>query len=599
VATSLAEQKAPLLTRFGRYVLLDRLGKGGMGEVYLAKLAGPMGVTRYVALKRVLEGMTSDKVAQMFVDEMRLAVRLTHPNIVAVYDFGLEGDSYYLAMEFIEGTDIHQLLKRAHARKQANVEAALYMLAQVARGLDYAHKLADGQGRPLEIVHRDVTPANIMISYNGDVKLADFGIARAAAQVRMTHTEAGEIKGKIRYMSPEQARAEKIDGRSDLFSLGTVLLELLTLKPAFAGESDIDSLMQVQSGVPKDWEACKAKIPEDVIPVLQKAMAKDRDERYANGAELAEGCELVLRKRDPGYGSAKLAAYIEALFVKEHTQLRERMHRYEGAAAPEVTSSGTSSGGGTGSGGHSLTPVSDPSRMQQPGTQSQFVNKPTSNTTTDASPQSEVLAVGTMGGTRGSVIAQVQPQKVSKGVMYGVLAGVLVAGGMGAAVLKNHPGAGGLGAAAMPVPTAVAPVGTPAQLPNAVAPPPTPSVKTGRLLLTTNTAGTKVFLDKSPLEKSTSPVAAGGTSFRVDVPAGTDWVLRVEADGFTSVTLPLKLLPGEETSLPVVLPPVGTVSAQKPVLILNTGGGPRRPSGGGGGGERPHAAGNDDMINPF
>jgi serine/threonine-protein kinase len=409
-------------------------------------------------------------------------------------------------------------------------------------------------------------------------------------------------------MSPEQARAEKIDGRSDLFSLGTVLLELLTLKPAFAGESDIDSLMQVQQGKPKDWEQCKAKIPEDVLPVVLKAMAADRNERYANGAELAEACELVLRKRDPGYGSAKLATYIEALFVKEHTQLRERMHRYEHTAIPEtVTGTGTGSGSGSSipTGATPLTPTPTPS---SPPTGVSF-GKNVPVTRSDLPP--EVSAVGT-NISPGSMIAQVQAAQKPRSTMYlmgAVVVAVCVA--VVAVVFKGRIGTTGAAgpAMAMPTPTAVSPVGTPSpNSPNPATPPatppPAPSVKTGRLLLTTNTAGTKVFLDKSPLEKSTSPVAAGGTSFRVDVPAGIDWTLRIEAEGFSPVSLPIKILPGEETSLPIVLPPVGAVSAQQPVLRRSGGGG----GGGGGGGRRAggsssgsgeKSGGNESLINPF
>jgi serine/threonine protein kinase len=542
--------------KFGRYILLERLGKGGMGEVYLAKLAGPMGVTRYVALKRVLEGMTSEKVAQMFVDEMRLAVRLTHPNIVSVYDFGLEQDSYFLAMEFIEGCDVHQVLKRSHAKGAANIECDLFMIAQVARGLDYAHKLSDAKGSPLEIVHRDVTPANIMISYNGDVKLADFGIARAAQQVRQTVTEAGEIKGKIRYMSPEQARGERIDGRSDLFSLGTVLLELLTLRPAFAAESDIASLVQVQGGIPADWEARKAKIPADVLPVIEGAMSKEKDTRFKDGAAFAEACEIALRKRDPGFGPHKLAAYIETLFAKEHTALKERMHKYESVQDPSPSGPAPQAGGNADD------------------------DKGTAMTRPDSIISGEqVSGAIPIGGTRVSGTTMVAP-KASRGLLYGGAVGGLALAffGVAAVVRNNHPAgtAGATPSAAMVSPTTTGPAPqvqpaapTPGPSPSAVPPPvaPPPPVaaqRTGRLLLTTNTLATRVFLDKSPLEKSQTPVAAGGMSFKVDVPAGVDWMLRIEAEGFSPVSLPLHLLAGEETTLPVLLSPLAAMVAPPP-----------------------------------
>ena len=338
---------AALNERLGRYQLLERLGKGGMGEVYLARHAGPMGVARFVALKRVLaERIDHDdpddvaKVGHMFVDEMRLAVRLTHPNIISVYDFGVEAGSHYLVMEFVQGVDAYQILKRASMRGHdtTDVACALHLAAEVARGLDYVHKLDDGQGRPLEIVHRDVTPANILVSYNGHVKLADFGVARATHQFRQTRTETGELKGKIRYMSPEQARGQKLDHRSDLFSLGTVLLELFTLKPAFSGESEIESLMQVQKGVPSDWESRTRSVPADVAELLLRIMAPERDARFADGAAVAEAAELLLRRRDPGFGPPKLAAYLTSLFAREKDALRDRMSGYEsGAGEPPAT----------------------------------------------------------------------------------------------------------------------------------------------------------------------------------------------------------------------------------------------------------------------
>src|SRR4051812_16985236 len=319
---------------FGKYELLERLGKGGMAEGYLARMAGPLGISRFVALKRMLADLPTERGNSMFVDEMRLAVRLSHSNIVQVYDFGMEGEQYFLAMEFVEGRDVHQILKYA-SRKQppaVDIESALYIIAAVARGLDHAHRLTGPDGRAAQIVHRDVSPANIMVTYTGDIKLADFGIARAAQHLRMTNTEAGEIKGKIRYMSPEQARGEPVDYRTDLFALGIVLLELITLAPAFAAESDIASLLRVQEGVPKDWEFKRRAIPADVLTIIETAMAVQKEGRYGSGEMFASACELALRKRNPGYGPAQLAAYMHSMFAREHADWRARLAAYERAA---------------------------------------------------------------------------------------------------------------------------------------------------------------------------------------------------------------------------------------------------------------------------
>ena len=576
--------------KFGRYQLLERLGKGGMGEVYLAKHSGPMGVTRFVALKRVLgdklepeELETGSRLGKMFVDEMRLAVRLTHPNIIAVYDFGLEGGSYYLAMEFVGGVDVHQLLKRGVMRGLDRLDNAcvLYAVGQIARGLDYVHKLTDGRGTALNVVHRDVTPANILLSFNGDVKLADFGVARATQAARQTRTETGELKGKIRYMSPEQARGEKVDSRSDLFSLGTVLLEMLTLRPAFHGESEIQSLMQVQSGRPADWAERLPKIPEDVLPILEKAMARDREDRFPDGAAFAEQLEVALRRRDPGFGPAKLGAYMVGLFGKEKSALQERMGKYEAGFDDEqvslvvsVSSAGNLGKGKVegGPGADDPTSVGTPTNLKLPppepvpaltSTSSSGTPPPTSTT--------QVSQAGVIGqGRRGP-----GPMVVALGVA------VLGIVGVGVWALRGQQSSGVQPVAVQPiapqpvapqpvVPQPVAPVAVQPVAPVAVQPvTPAPVVPqpvavppvapkpggTGRILLNTNTIGTKVFLDKSSAEPSPSPIAAGGTTFKIDIPASSAWVLRIEAEGFKTLNVPIKLNPGEETSIPVALSP--------------------------------------------
>lgn len=321
-------------TRFGRYELLERLGKGGMAEVHLARVVGPAGVARFVALKRGLHDL-SEKRTRMFLDEMRLAVRLSHPNIVAVYDFGVEADGYFLALELVEGTDLLGWLQRSKEVTGVYVDCVLYMIAQVARGLDYAHRLTDSHGKPLEIVHRDVTPSNVLVSFDGAVKLADFGIARAVSELRETETATGEIKGKVRYMSPEPARGEAIDHRSDQFSLGTMLLELLTLKAAFKGDSDMASLKMVQAGVPKDWSDREAMLPRETIPLLARAMAPERDKRFPSCGELADEIELVLRRRNPGFSPTVLAALMEQKFGADRAAFRKRLSEYERGARSE------------------------------------------------------------------------------------------------------------------------------------------------------------------------------------------------------------------------------------------------------------------------
>jgi serine/threonine protein kinase len=589
---------------FGKYELLERLGKGGMAEVYLARVAGPLGISRFVALKRMLSDLPPERGESMFVDEMRLAVRLSHPNIIQVYDFGLEGEAYYLAMEFVEGRDVHQILKYA-SRKQPpaiDVESALYIIAQVARGLDCAHRLTGPDGRAAQIVHRDVSPANIMVTYSGDVKLADFGIARAAQHLRVTNTEAGEIKGKIRYMSPEQARGEPVDYRTDIFALGIVLLELITLAPAFAAESDIASLLRVQEGVPKDWEFKRRVIPPDVVAIIETAMAVEKEKRFGSGEQMASSCELALRRRNPGFGPAQLAAYMHSMFSREHADWRNRMAAYErqpaggaenvdgdntAAFAPRTPSKPGASaaiprdrtapviemGPATGpSSPHIVRPPSPSGPQQQIRGPSQEMRSPSHEM---RSPSQQLASVAlASGGTplpvpvlpapltpigAGQLQHPMMTVQVRSRTVYTWLAVFGAAALIFAVVFFKLP-------QTQPQPVAQPPQQPIAQPPpqQPIAPPQQPvtqpvavppTARPGRLVLTTNAMATRVFLDASPTQKSPIPVAAGGMSFKVDVPSGTVWTLRVEADGFKPVSLPLVVGPGEETTMPVVMTP--------------------------------------------
>jgi serine/threonine-protein kinase len=610
---------------FGKYELMERLGKGGMAEVYLARMAGPLGISRFVALKRMLADLPSERGSSMFVDEMRLAVRLSHPNIVQVYDFGVENDQYFLAMEFVEGRDVHQILKYA-SRKQppaVDVESALYMIAAVSRGLDYAHRLHGPDGRAAQIVHRDVSPANIMVTYTGDVKLADFGIARAAQHLRMTNTEAGEIKGKIRYMSPEQARGEAVDYRTDLFALGIILLELLTLAPAFAAESDIASLLRVQEGIPKDWDVKKKHLEPDILAIIEQAMAVQKDNRYGSGEMMAQSCELALRRRNPGYGPAQLAAYMHSMFAREQSDWRARMAAYERQPAGGIpeNSDGTSevsprimkalsndsgppskpgtiseiprdhtapiSGVGTGAGTAQSLPGLSPDMPRPPTLQTMpsgqmsvgaVVNTQTSQT--QATTVSPPPVMPTTGPHTPVAAGQLEQPVLTMSVRPRTLGfwlggGALVAALVGAVVWKQTPHE--------PVDKPVPVVNPQPVIPPPVNPPVNPPVAKnapGRLVLTTNAMSTRVFLDPSPAERSPVPVAAGGMSFKVDVPSGRVWTLRVEADGFKTVSLPLVIGAGEETNMPVLLSPdTAPVPVQVPVQVPrgNSSGGRPRP----------------------
>ena len=302
---------APLM--LGPYELLQRIATGGMAEVYLARRAGPHGFQKVVAVKRILPQLAQDAdFVAMFVDEARVCARLAHPNIVQVFDFGEHDGELYMAMEFVDGTTAARLVRAAASRgEEVPLDAALYIALGVLRGLDYAHSARDDGGKPLALVHRDVSPGNVLIDRSGAVKLTDFGIARAAEIER--RTDAGQLKGKLGYMSPEQVVGRELDARSDLFTVGIVLAELVMLRPLFSGPSEIDVLMRIRDADLSVLDRAGTRVPDDVRAVLFRALARDRALRYPTAAAFAEGIEELLRRRRLQVGPAKLAAWVERL----------------------------------------------------------------------------------------------------------------------------------------------------------------------------------------------------------------------------------------------------------------------------------------------
>jgi serine/threonine-protein kinase len=269
---------------FGRYRLVRELGRGGMGVVYYAMIEGPQGFIRPCVVKRIVPELARDEgFIQSLVAEARLSGLLVHPGIVQVYEFGELDGEYFLAMEYVEGVSLHEALRHAQRTEHPLPPGTVcYLAAELALALGYAHALHDHAGRALEIVHRDVSPSNVMLGRSGTVKLLDFGIARAASHTRDQVTRTGTIKGKFAYMSPEQAEGLPIDHRSDLFALGSVVWEALTLRRLFFAPDDLQTLRLVR----------EAKVPPtgvdaELDTVLMHLLARDPNERIASGDELA------------------------------------------------------------------------------------------------------------------------------------------------------------------------------------------------------------------------------------------------------------------------------------------------------------------------
>jgi eukaryotic-like serine/threonine-protein kinase len=305
--------------KFGRYILLDRIGAGGMAEVFRAIMPGVEGFQRTFVLKRILaERAQSPYFVEMFVQEARINALLNHPNIVQVFDFGNVGGTYFLAMEYVRGRDVSEILRRLRLRERpCPVAAAAFIAREVAVALTYAHTLATPDGTPLHIVHRDISPSNIICPRAGGVKLLDFGIAKALGEPEIERTGHGLFKGKLSYISPERIKDLPVDGRADLFALGAVLWELLAGRKLFRGKTEFDTLKNVaQMEVPAP-SSIRGDVPPELDRIVARALARDPAERYATGQELADDLDEVLEALR--YQSRALPELLHELFGAELT----------------------------------------------------------------------------------------------------------------------------------------------------------------------------------------------------------------------------------------------------------------------------------------
>lgn len=298
---------------FGKYFLTDRIAIGGMAEIYKAKTFGVDGFEKSLAIKKILPHYSSDpNFVTMLTDEAKLVVHLSHPNIVQVYDLGRVRDDYFISMEYINGVNLRELVNRADELGESIPEpVCLYIVAEVCKGLDYAHSKRAADGEPLGIVHRDVSPHNILVSFDSEVKIVDFGIAKAALNV--SNTQFGTLKGKVTYMSPEQALGKPIDARADIFSLGTVLYELITGKRFFSGDSQIEVLEKIKkTRVTRDH--LKQKILEPVLPVLLKSLEYKLKNRFATAADMQVALTRLLFEEYPDFTPRQLSSLLARWF---------------------------------------------------------------------------------------------------------------------------------------------------------------------------------------------------------------------------------------------------------------------------------------------
>ena len=299
--------------QLGRYILERRLAAGGMAEVFLAKQAGPGGFSKQCVLKRMLPPLAADvHFVRMFLDEARLAAQLNHPNIAQIFDFGEAGGTYYLAMEYVPGTNLRAIVKD-HAKRKAFIP--FHLVARIAShaaiALDYAHRAVGVDGQRLEIIHRDVSPQNIMLGTTGVVKLIDFGVAKAATATQ--RTAAGMIKGKFAYMSPEQIRGQPLDPRSDIFGLGLVLYELLASGRAVKGETEIELMKAAMRMQFDPIEERRTDVPAELRSIVERSLQKDREARYPSAAAMSADLEAYLTREGRNVTGPELACLLGGL----------------------------------------------------------------------------------------------------------------------------------------------------------------------------------------------------------------------------------------------------------------------------------------------
>ena len=315
--------------QFGDYHLLEKIATGGMAEVWRARAYGLAGFEKILVIKRVLDSLAKDEeFVRLFIDEAKIAVQLLHVNIVQVFELGEVNGSYYMALEYVHGLDLSRLLARSKDVAAFPIPLSLFIVGEVLKALQFAHDRTTEDGVPLKIVHCDISPQNVLVSFAGEVKITDFGISRAAFQAKAMHEV---IRGKYAYMSPEQVEGRELDGRSDLFSLGIVLYELLTGRRLFKAKTREETVARVRRAEVPNPRAYRPEISEELSAILMKALALDPDNRYPTAAAMLEDIGVLMVREGHRATNNDLASYVRQ--VVEADQLQAEQRRVESGAS--------------------------------------------------------------------------------------------------------------------------------------------------------------------------------------------------------------------------------------------------------------------------
>jgi serine/threonine-protein kinase len=496
----------------GKHRLLAELGHGGMAEVFLAVICGPAGFNKLLVIKQIRPQLAEDpELLGMFLDEARLAARLNHRNVVQTNEVGQQNGRYFIAMEYLEGQPLNRVLHRFQKVGGLPLGLHLRVVSEVLAGLHHAHEVTDYDGTPLGVVHRDITPHNIFITYDGQVKVVDFGIAKALSSTSETRT--GVLKGKVAYMAPEQARGEQVDRRADLFSVGVILWEAATGKRLWKGVPDLTILQRLLKGEIPTPRSVNPAVPEPLEAIILKCLARDRDERYATALDLQAELDAHLDAQEERGSARDLGKLISKQFDADRIKIRgiiEEQLRGKSSPSLQVEShrlpvldapmSLSSSGSNPPSGDRPS--FSSPSSVQTPG--SGRISGSTSPSSTG--PSSLFVSAET------SEEEDAHPRRrLFKAAAALAAGGLLVLGLWG--ITRDPPASAPLPAAAL------APTATPAAT-TVVAPSPAPVVAQIEISIAASPPEARIFLDGRPLEhnpfKGNLPVDAGPHQLRIE-----------------------------------------------------------------------------------